>query len=160
MLRPEGSHGLPAAADTPLEFLLSLDCMSTVESGHLTSVTRLFSATAAIELGAGLALLVAPAVAIQVIYGSAVDVFPAVGIARVTGAALISLGAACWWARDDGRSAASRALLGGILIYNVVVVGLCFIGALGALGPLQWAAIVLHGALALWCARVGADQRR
>jgi hypothetical protein len=134
--------------------------MSTVESGRLTSVSRFFSATAAIELGAGLALLAAPAVAIRGIFGSAVDVFPAVGIARVTGAALISLGAACWWARNDGRSAASRALLGGIFIYNVAVVGLCFIGALGALGPLQWAAIALHGVLAIWCVRAGADQRR
>jgi len=134
--------------------------MSTVEYGRLTSVTRFFSATAAIELGAGLALLVAPALAIRLIFGSATGVFPASGIARVTGAALISLGAACWWARDDGRSAASRALLGGVLIYNVAVVGLCFIGSLGTLGPLQWAAIVLHGVLAIWCARVGADQRR
>jgi len=134
--------------------------MSTVESGRLTGLTRLFSATAAIALGAGLTLLAVPALAIRVIFGSAVDVFPAAGIARVTGAALISLGAACWWARNDGRSAASRALLGGILIYNVAVVGLCFIGALGALGPLQWAAIVLHGAMAIWCVRVGADQRR
>jgi hypothetical protein len=134
--------------------------MSTVESGRLNSVTRFFSATAAIELVAGLTLLVAPAVAIRGIFGSVTGVLPAAGIARMTGAALISLGAACWWARDDGRSAASRGLLGGILIYNVAVVGLCFIGALGALGPLQWAAIVLHGVLAIWCARVGADQRR
>jgi len=134
--------------------------MSHVESGPLTSVTRLFSATAAIEFGAGLTLLVAPAVVIRLLFGAAVDVFPAVGIARVTGAALLSLGAACWWARHDGRSAASRALLGALLIYNTAVVALIIVGALGALGPLQWAAIVLHGVQTIWCTRVVADRRR
>ncbi|HTH92512.1 hypothetical protein, partial [Mycobacterium sp.] len=89
-----------------------------------------------------------------------VDVFPAAGVARLTGAALLSLGAACWWARHEERSAASRALVGGMLIYNATVVALVIAGALGALGPLQWAAVVLHGALAIWCAWVVANRRR
>ena len=134
--------------------------MSNVQSGLLTSVTRLFIATAAIELGAGLTLVVAPAVVIRLLFGSAVDVFPAVGIARLTGAALLSLGAACWWARHEGRSAASRALLGAMLIYNAAAVALVIGGALGALGPLQWAAVVLHGVQAIWCAWVIVDRRK
>jgi hypothetical protein len=129
--------------------------MSSVESGPVTSVRRLFIVTAAIELGAGLTLLVAPAVIIRLLFGPAIDVFPAVGIARVAGAALVSLGAACWWARRD---AASRPLVGAMLIYNVVVVALVLGGALGALGPLQWAAVVLHGAQAIWCVWVVADR--
>ncbi len=96
--------------------------MSDVGVGPFTTVTRLFIVTAAIELGAGLTLLVAPDVIIRLLFGSGADVFPAVGIARLTGAALLSLGAACWWARHDGRSAASRALLGALLIYNAAVV--------------------------------------
>jgi hypothetical protein len=134
--------------------------MSSSESRPRTSVTPLFIFTAAIEVGAGLTLLVAPAVVIRLLFGPAIDVFPAAGIARVAGAALVSLGAACWWARRDERSAASRALVGAMLIYNLAVVALVIVGALGALGPLQWAAVVLHGALAIWCARVVADRRR
>ena len=134
--------------------------MSSVKSGPLTSVTPLFIVTAAIELGAGLTLLAAPAAIIRLLFGSAVDVFPAVGIARVTGAALLSLGAACWWARSDERSAASGALVGAMLIYNAAVVALVIAGALGALGPLQWAAVALHGAQAIWCVWIVADRRR
>ena len=124
------------------------------------NVAQLFIVTAVIESVAGLTLLVAPAVFIRLLFGSAVDVFPAAGVARLTGAALLSLGAACWWARHEERSAASRALVGGMLIYNATVVALVIAGALGALGPLQRAAVVLHGALAIWCAWVVANQRR
>jgi hypothetical protein len=124
------------------------------------NVAQLFIVTAVIESVAGLTLLVAPAVFIRLLFGSAVDVFPAAGVARLTGAALLSLGAACWWARHEERSAASRALVGGMLIYNATVVALVIAGALGALGPLQWAAVVLHGALAIWCAWVVANRRR
>jgi hypothetical protein len=134
--------------------------MGSVESGPLRSVTQLFIVTAAIELGAGLTLLVAPAVVIRLLFGSAVDVFPAVGIARLTGGALLSLGAACWWARHEERSAAARALVGAMLIYNVAVVALVLGGGLGSLGPPQWAAAVLHGAQSIWCAWVVADLRR
>jgi hypothetical protein len=124
------------------------------------NVAQLFIVTAVIESVAGLTLLVAPAVFIRLLFGSAVDVFPAAGVARLTGAALLSLGGACWWARHEERSAASRALVGGMLIYNATVVALVIAGALGALGPLQWAAVVLHGALAIWCAWVVANRRR
>jgi hypothetical protein len=134
--------------------------MTSVESDRLTSVTQLFIVTAVIELGAGLTLLVAPAVVIRLLFGPAVDLFPAVGIARLTGAALLSLGAACWWARHAQRSAASIALVRAMLIYNAGVVALGIVGALGALGPLQWTAVVLHGAQAIWCAWVVADRRR
>ena len=124
------------------------------------NVAQLFIVTAMIESVAGLTLLLAPAVFIRLLFGSAVEMFPATGVARLTGAALLSLGAACWWARHEERSAASRALVGGMLIYNATVVALVIAGALGALGPLQWAAVVLHGALAIWCAWVVANRRR
>jgi hypothetical protein len=119
----------------------------------------LLVATVAIELGAGLTLLVAPAPVIRLLFGWAVDVFPAVGIARMAGGALLSLGAACWWARHEDRSAVSSALVRAMLIYNAAVVTLCVVGALGALGPLQWAAVGLHGAQAIWCALVVADRQ-
>lgn len=123
-------------------------------------VMYLFIVTAAIEVGAALVLLLAPAVVIRLLFGSAVEVFPAAGIARLTGVALLSLGTACWWARDDERSAASRAIVGAMLIYNAGVVALVLAGVLGSLGPIQWAAVVLHGALGIWCARIVAARRR
>ena len=118
--------------------------------------------TAAIEVGAGLALLVVPAVAIRLLFGSGADSFSATAIARLTGAALLSLGAGCWWARDDERSGASRALVRAMLLYNAAVVAVVLVASFGPLGPPLWAVVVLHGAMAIWCARsllVGAGER-
>jgi len=117
-----------------------------------TSITRLFIVTAVLELGAGLTLLVAPAVVVRVLFGPDAELFPTVGIARLAGAALLSLGAACWWARHAIRGVASRALVGAMLIYNVAVVALAIVGALGALGLPQWTAVALHTIQAIWCA--------
>jgi hypothetical protein len=127
--------------------------MGSIESGLRKGVTQLFIVTAAMELGAGVALLAAPAVVIRLAFGSGVEVFPAVGIARLTGAALLALGAACWRARDDERSVASRAIVEAILVYNAAVVALVLFGALGSLGPVQWAVVVLHGAMGIWCSK-------
>ena len=40
------------------------------------------------------------------------------------------------------------------------VVALGIGGSIGALGPLQWGAVVLHGAQAIWCAWVVAGRRK
>ena len=134
--------------------------MANVESSLAKAATPFFIATAVVELGAGLVLLAAPAAVIRLLFGSAVEFFPAAGIARLTGVALLSLGAACWWARHDERSAASRAILGAMLMYHGAVVVLVLFGGLGLLGPFQWAAVVLHGVQGIWSARVVADRRR
>lgn len=127
---------------------------SSVESVHQKNVALLFLVTAALELGAGGALLVGPAEVIRLLFGAAVELFPATGIVRLTGLALLSIGAACWWARDDARSAASRAVVRALLIYNAGVLTLVLFGGLGPLGVPQWAAVAIHGAMAIWCARV------
>jgi hypothetical protein len=131
--------------------------MASGESGPLKSITDLLIVSAALELGAGLTLLVAPAVVVRLLFGQAVEVFPAVGIARLTGVALLSLGAACFWARNDD---ARGALVGAMLLYNVAVVPLVLVGALGSLGALQWTAVILHGAMGIWCLRVVGARRR
>ena len=125
--------------------------MGTLEPGGGKGVTRLFIVTAAIEAGAGLALLVMPSAGIRLLFGPAADAFPATAIARLTGAALLSLGAVCWWAREDERSAASRALVRATLLYNAVVVALLLVGGLGPLNAPLWAVVVAHGAMAIWC---------
>lgn len=112
--------------------------------------THLFVVTALIEIGAGVALLVAPAMVITLVFGPS-EVQPAAAMAQLAGAALLALGAACWWARHDGGSLASRALISGLLIYNAAVVGLVFSGSLGSINPLLWALVVVHGSMAFWC---------
>jgi len=61
------------------------------------------------------------------------------------------LGAACWLARNDVTSAASRALVSGMLTYNTAVVALVLTGSLGSLGPLLSSIALLHAGMALWC---------
>ena len=113
--------------------------------------------SAVMEVGAGLALLIAPAPAISLVLGfSATE---AAALARLAGAALLSLGTACWWARHDDGSAASRALVRGMLVYNAAVVELVLSGSFGLLAPLLWALVVLHGAMALWSVRIVTGQR-
>jgi hypothetical protein len=112
--------------------------------------THLFVVTALLEIGAGMALLVAPAMIITLVFGPS-EMQPAAPMGRLAGAALLALGAACWWARHDGDSLASRALMSGLLIYNVAIVGLVFSGSLGSISPLLWALVVVHGSMALWC---------
>ena len=112
--------------------------------------TRFFAVTAGLEVGAGLALVVAPALVIRLLLGLH-EIETGVVIGRLAGAALLSLGAACWWARHDGGSVAARGLVSGLLIYNAAVVALALSGSFGSLGPLLWAAVVVHGAMAIWC---------
>ena len=111
---------------------------------------RFFAVTAGLEVGAGLALVVAPALVIRLVLGLS-EIQTGVAIGRLAGTALISLGAACWWARFDAGSAASRGLVSSLLIYNGTVVALVLSGSFGPLGPLLWAVVLAHGAMAIWC---------
>jgi len=121
--------------------------------------STLFIVTAALEVGAGLAFFVVPGLTIGLLFGSAGDAFPLTVVARLAGAALLSLGAGCWWARGDERSAASRALVRAMLLYNAAVVALLLFAGVGALSPPLWAVVVIHGAMAAWCARSLARKR-
>ena len=112
--------------------------------------TQFFAVTAGIEVGVGLALIVATALVIRLMFGPS-EIQTGVAIGRLAGTALVSLGAACWWARHDGGSAASRGLVSGLLIYNAAVVALVLSGSFGSLSPLLWAVVVVHGAMAIWC---------
>jgi len=111
---------------------------------------RFFAVTAGMEVGAGLALIVAPALVMRLLFGPS-EAQKGLAIGRLAGAALVSLGAACWWARHDSGSAASRALVSGLLIYNVAVVALVFSGSFGSFDPPLWAVVAVHGAMAIWC---------
>jgi hypothetical protein len=123
---------------------------SRIESLSRTAIAPFFVLSGVMEVGAGMALLAAPALAIRLIFGSA-GTDAGVALGRLAGGALLSLGVACWLARHDGISAASGALISGMLIYNAAVVALVLTGSLGSLGPLISSVAVLHGGMALWC---------
>jgi hypothetical protein len=110
---------------------------------------RLLAITAALEAATGIGLLIAPSMVAQVLLGGTLDAPGAVTVARVAGAAMLSLGVACWLARNDGR-----ALVVTMLFYNVAAVAILAHAALGlALSGIGlWPAIGLHTALAGWCA--------
>jgi hypothetical protein len=108
--------------------------------------------TALIEGVTGLVLIVSPALPVSLLIGAPLD-GPGEVAARVAGAALLSLGAACWMAREDGRSVAARGLVAAMFIYNAAAVAvLVYAGlALRLAGIGLWPAVILHAALALWC---------
>jgi len=108
-----------------------------------------FVLSGVMEVGAGLGLLAAPELAIQLVFGAS-GTTAGLALGRLAGGALMSLGVACWLARHDGSSAASRALVSGMLIYNATVVALVITGCLGPVGPLLSGLAVLHGGMALW----------
>jgi hypothetical protein len=104
---------------------------------------------AAVELLAGLALLLMPATALAVLLGTPQPAVEAVGVSRLAGVALLAIAVMCGWRADD---APSRGLLAGLLVYNIGACAvLAYVGAgLGLSGPLLWPAVLLHAALTVW----------
>ncbi len=125
--------------------------MSMTASVPRNRTTPFFVATAVMEAGAGVALLVAPTLVIALLVaGPVTEAHVALG--RLAGAALLSLGVACWWARADAASAASRALVVAMCVYNAAVIAVVLAGSFGSPSrPILLAAVLLHGAMAAWC---------
>jgi hypothetical protein len=119
-----------------------------------SSANTLLTATAVIEAGTGLALLSLPSVVVALLLGVPLEAPAALAVARVGGAALLTLGLACWFARGDAQSRAAKGLAAAMVAYNLGVVFV--LGAAGIrslpVGVVLWpAAVVLHAAMAIWC---------
>jgi hypothetical protein len=113
---------------------------------------QLLTVTAVIEVGAGLAMLVAPTVVVQLLLGPNIS-GEAISLGRLAGVALLALGIACWVARGDAESRAARGLVIGMLVYNIGAVGV--FGAAGSqphtVGIALWPVVILHAVMAIWC---------
>ena len=113
---------------------------------------KLLIVTALVETATGLMLLVSPTLVVAFLLGASLDAPAALIVGRIAGAALLSLGVACWLARDDGPSLALRGLIAAMLLYNCAAAAvLAHAGAVvGLVGVLMWPAVALHAALAIW----------
>jgi hypothetical protein len=114
----------------------------------------LLIAMAFVEVSTGVALLVAPSFIVWLLLGEGLSAPQSLVLGRITGAALLSIGVACWRARSDERSE-SRGLVGSMLIYNVAVPALLARAAIadGMRGIAIWPACAVHLALAIGCIR-------
>jgi hypothetical protein len=114
---------------------------------------KLLIVTAVLELGAGVALLCCPSTVVALLLGSPLDSAAAVTLGRVAGAALFTLGVACWLAHYDAQSCAARGLVSAMVLYNFGAV--VILGAAGiqtrTVGVALWPAVVLHAAMTVWC---------
>jgi len=113
----------------------------------------LLTVTAAVETATGLALLGLPSLVVSLLLGGSLDTPAALVVARMTGAALLSLGVACWLARHDVNGGAARGLVAAMLLYNIVTVAVLIHAGmrLGLSGVGLWPAAILHVVLAVWC---------
>jgi hypothetical protein len=117
------------------------------------SMKNLHLVSAAIELGAGLALLACPSLTAMLLVGEPLAEAAALTVARLGGAGLFALGLACWFARGDVQSGAARGLVAAMLFYNVAAAAvLAAAGIVWRLyGVALWPAVVLHAVMAVWC---------
>jgi hypothetical protein len=118
-----------------------------------SSMKTLLTATAVIEAGAGLALLCFPSATAVLLVGAPLDPSAALTVARVGGAALLTLGVACWLARGDAQSSAARGLITAMVLYNIGAVVILAAVGIGSqpLGIALWPAVVLHSVMTVWC---------
>ena len=119
----------------------------------VSSMNGLLMTTALIEVVTGVALVVRPSVLLTSLLGSSLDTPTGLAVARVAGTALLSLGVACWFARDDGQSRAGKGLVAAILLYDLGVVEVLATARYGSglSGIAFWPAVALHTGMAVWC---------
>ena len=114
---------------------------------------RLLIVTAAIELGAGLALLCIPSAAAAAVFGSPLETPASLALGRLAGTALLALGITSVLASRDAQSPAARGFIAAMTLYNVgagVILGAAGIW-LRPIGFLLWPGVALHSVMTGWC---------
>lgn len=109
----------------------------------------LFRIAAVAETPVALALVVDPSGVASILLRSGLD-GPAQVIGRIAGGALLSVGVACWYARNATATPAGIGVAWGLLAYNVVTcVALAVaVAAIPGGGLVALGASVLHGLFA------------
>ena len=115
---------------------------------------------AVVELLAGIGPIVATPLVLDLLFGSAPNALATV-VAKVAGVALIAIGAISWSARSVASGPPARAILNGLIIYNLGVVVALLYGFLyhGLSGALLWPVVVLHTLLGLVCVWQSSQQK-
>src|SRR4029453_10769390 len=93
---------------------------------------KLLIVTAFAETATGLMLLASPTLVVAFLLGASLDAPPAVVVARMAGAAVLSLGCACWLARNNGPNRAVGGMVPALLLYNSVAVAVLATAGTGA----------------------------
>ena len=109
--------------------------------------------TAAIEAGAGLALLGVPSRFAQLLFSAPLEGAIALTVARVGGMGLLTLAVAAWFASPDSQSRAARGLASAMVLYNfgaALILGVAGL-TLPSAGVLLWPVVLLHVGMAIWC---------
>ena len=107
--------------------------------------------TAVLEGVTGLSLGLSPALTVSLLLGASLDTPGGLVLARVAGAAVLSLGVACWLAR--GQTLTARGLVTAMLLYNGAAIAVLVHAGLGLglSGAGLWPSVGLHTVLAVWC---------
>jgi hypothetical protein len=115
-------------------------------------MSSLLKLTGIIEAATGLALIAVPAIVVRLLLGAEIS-GASIPLGRVAGAGLLALGVACWLARDDAQSRATRGLVVAMLMYNLVATAVLVFAGIGLQlhGVVLWPAVVLHAVMAIWC---------
>lgn len=110
---------------------------------------RLLITTAILEITTGVVLTALPAWTVSILLGEPPGTSAGLLVARLAGAALISLGTACWFAGRDTKSRAAAGVVAAMLVYNIAVVVLFLLSPFRTAGLLL--ASALHIVMAFWC---------
>jgi len=109
--------------------------------------------TAVVEAAAGIALAASPSLVASLLVGSHLDTLTGMLVGRLAGIALLTLGLACWLARNNQQNRVGAGPVAAMLFYNIAVGALLAYARLGlglsAIG--LWPVVALHAILALWC---------
>ena len=77
--------------------------------------------TAILEILTGMGLILVPGLLIRILLGADINDPVVFTITRVGGSAILALGFACWQARNEPSGRGLRALVAGMLVYNIAV---------------------------------------
>jgi hypothetical protein len=112
----------------------------------------LLTLTAILEMLTGIGLILAPALLIRILLGAEMNDPVVFTISRVGGSAIFSLGIACWLAQKTPPGLGTKALITGMLCYNIAVfLTLIYSAFTYKITIALIAAIVVHFLLAIAC---------